>query len=242
MLPKIDVVTYDIELPLTKQKVTYRPFLVKEEKILLMAMESDDDDSMLLAIKQIVNNCCISPIDISKLPTTDLEYLFINLRARSVGESVDLEYKCNNHYEKDGENVVCDNIIKLSVNLLEIGVEKPIPDNRIQLTESIGVVMRFPTMESYEKVDPNKTRAEMSLDVVIDCIECVYDEENAYYTKDSTREEVVEFLESLTKSQFEKIENFFENIPSVETTLKFHCPKCGNQKDILVTGAQSFFV
>ena len=120
MLPKIDVPMYDLVLPLTKKKVRFRPFLVKEEKILLMAMEAEDDNSILLAIKQIVSNCCLDDdMNVNTLPITDLEYLFLNLRARSVGEMVDLQYKCNNKVKDDkDEEKECGNVVKLSINLL----------------------------------------------------------------------------------------------------------------------------
>lgn len=239
MLPKIDVVQYSLELPLSKKKIKFRPFLVKEEKILLMAMESDDDSSMLDAIKQVVNNCCEGDFDVETIPTTDLDYIFLNLRARSVGEVVDLEYKCSNEVS---EGHKCGNIVKFSVNLLEINAEGTKPDNRIQLTDTIGVVMKYPSLKAYEVSEEIGNNVDKIMTVILNSIDCVYDEDNVYPAKDSTKEELQEFIESLNKEQFSKIEQFFENIPSVQTTLKFHCNKCGHKQDILVKGAQSFFV
>jgi hypothetical protein len=145
MLPKIDVPTYELKLPLLKKSYRFRPFLVKEEKILLMAMESDDDKAMVDAIKQIINNCCIEDIDVEEMPMSDLEFFFLNLRARSVGEIVDLQYKCNNKFlNEKNEEQTCGNVVKFDVNILEINPQIPknhdtkIPCNIYQYFGSMG--------------------------------------------------------------------------------------------------------
>jgi len=145
MLPKIDVPIYDLILPLSKNNIKFRPFLVKEEKILLMAVESQDDNAINLAIKQILNNCCITEINIDDLPILDLEFFFLNLRARSIGELIELQYKCNNIIpEKEEDDKTCGNQVKLSFNALEVTPEiEDNHSNKIQLTDKLGLMMNI---------------------------------------------------------------------------------------------------
>jgi len=242
MLPKIDVPMYDLVLPLTKKKVRFRPFLVKEEKILLMAMEAEDDNSILLAIKQIVSNCCLDDdMDVNNLPITDLEYLFLNLRARSVGEMVNLQYKCNNKIKDDkDEEKDCGHLVKLSINLLEIKLEDSKIDSKIQLSKNMGVSMKYPTLKMIEGIEG--TEVEKLMLILSKCVEYVYDAENIYYSKDIQPEELKEFIENLTGEQFAKIQQFFDNIPKISKKVNFGCSKCGYQEDIVIEGIQNFFV
>ena len=242
MLPKIDVPIFELTLPLTKKKVKYRPFLVKEEKILLMAMESEDETSTLLAIKQIINNCCLSDIDIDSLPITDLEFFFLNLRARSVSETVDLQYKCNNKVKnEEGEESECGNLVKLNINLLEIQPKIPKNHNtKIELTADMGIVMRYPTFKMVE--NSNGEEVERLINILISCVEYVYDKDNIYYAKDTPKEELTDFIESLTREQFVKVQEFFDTMPKISKKVHFDCPKCGYKEDINVEGIQNFFV
>jgi hypothetical protein len=154
MLPKLDVPIYDLALPLSKRKIQIRPFLVKEEKIFLMASESDDEESILTAIKQIVNNCCLTEdVDVELLPISDLEFIFFNLRARSISEVVELKYKCNNKIHVGEEEKVCGNMVEFDVNILDIKPE--IPENhtnKIELTPTMGVVMKYPNFKMLDKI------------------------------------------------------------------------------------------
>jgi hypothetical protein len=243
MLPKLDVPMFELVLPLSKKKVKFRPFLVKEEKILLMAMESEDDNATLLAVKQIVNNCCLDDkIDVETLPVTDLEFLFLNLRARSIGEVVDLQYKCNNKVKDDaGEEKECGAVIKLPVNLLEI--EPVIPEshkNKIELSENMGIIMQYPNFKTMENLEGSEVERLMS--VLVGCIESIYDKDNMYYSKDIPQEELVEFIENLTRDQFVKVQEFFDTMPKISKKLHFGCKKCGYEEDITVEGLQNFFV
>ena len=247
MLPKIDVPIYELELPLSKKRVKFRPFLVKEEKILMMAMESDTDDSTMLAIKQIITNCCLSDnVDIETLPITDLEYFFLNLRARSVGEIVDLQYKCNNKVkdEESGEEKDCGNVVKLEVNVLDIKPE--ISENhttKIPLSPNMGIVMRYPSFKMVEdnaKLEGGEIEKLMS--ILLNCIESVYTEDSIFYTKDISKEELSEFVENLTRDQFAKVQEFFDTMPKIKKQLDFTCKKCGYHETINVEGLQSFFV
>ena len=246
MLPKLDVPIYELDLPLSKKKVKFRPFLVKEEKILLMAMESETDESTLLAIKQIIGNCCLSEdVDIETLPITDLEYFFLNLRARSVNEVVELEYKCNNKVkdEKDEEKD-CGNVVRLEVNVLDIKPE--VSENhstKVALTPTMGVVMKYPSfkvVENNEKVEGGEI--EKLMNILVNCIESIYAEDSIFYAKDVTKQELSDFVESLTKEQFAKIQHFFESMPKIKKELDFTCKKCGYHENITVEGIQSFFV
>jgi hypothetical protein len=246
MLPKLDVPIYELDLPLSKKKVKFRPFLVKEEKILLMAMESETDESTLLAIKQIIGNCCLSDdIDIETLPITDLEYFFLNLRARSIGETVDLQYKCNNKLkDENGEEKDCGNIVKLEVNVLDIKPE--VSENhstKIALTSTMGVVMKYPSfkiVEDISKVEGGEIEKLMA--ILLNCIESVYTEDSIFYAKDISKEELGEFVENLTRDQFAKVQQFFDTMPKIKKELDFTCKKCGYHENISIEGLQSFFV
>ena len=244
MLPKIDVPLYEITLPLLKKKVKFRPFLVKEEKILLMAMESQDENSIILAIKQIITNCCVTKIDVEDLPILDFEYFFMNLRARSVGEFIDLQYKCNNDVQVGEETKKCGTMIKLSFNALEVQSEGMKKDsNKIQLTDKLGVCMKYPTFKNMEKMGTSEEEniGNMIAKLVCSSIDYIYDNETVYYAKDAKEEELIEFVDSLTREQFGKIQDFFENIPKLKKELPFKCSKCGYEEKILLEGIQSFF-
>jgi len=247
MLPKIDVPIYELELPLSKKSVKFRPFLVKEEKILMMAMESDTDDSSLLAIKQIITNCCLSDnVDVETLPIIDLEYFFLNLRARSVGEIVNLQYKCNNKVkdEESGEEKDCGNVVKLEVNILDIKPKiSEKHTTKIVLSPKMGIVMKYPSFKMVEdnvKVEGGEIEKLMS--ILLNCIESVYTEDSIFYAKDIPKEELSDFVESLTREQFAKVQEFFDTMPKIKKELSFICNKCGYKENIFVEGLQSFFV
>lgn len=240
MLPKIETPIYKLTIPLTKKKITFRPFLVKEEKILLMAVESNDEDSILTAIKQIIKNCVVEDINIDSLPMADLEFVFLNLRARSIGETIELQYKCNN---KVGATLVpCGNVIKYEVNILDIKPEiKETHTNKIELTDSLGIVFKYPSLEMYHELNKEKSEFELLLDIIINSIEFIYNDDSIFYPKDTTQEELKEFIENLSKKQFEKVQEFFNTIPKISTKIKFECSKCGYCEEIIVEGMQNFF-
>lgn len=244
MLPKIDVPLYEITLPLSGKKIKIRPFLVKEEKILLMAMETEDDNAVLLAIKQIVTNCCVDAVDVDELPILDLEYIFLQLRARSVGEIIDLQYRCNNNVgvEENGEPKKCGHIIKLNFNALEVQPEfDKNHDKKIQLTPKLGLVMKYPDFRIIELVKDLK-ETEAVTKTIISCIDYIYDDESVYYSKDTSEAELTDFIDSLTADQFGKLQEFFDTIPKMRKNLDFSCAKCGYKEEITLEGIQSFFV
>lgn len=241
-LPKLDVPIHELYLPLSKQKVQFRPFLVKEEKILLMAMESKDENSALLPIKQIINNCCLSDIDVDGLPVTDLEFFFLNLRARSIGEVVELQYKCNNTVPaENGEEKKCNNVVRFDVNILDIKPEiDPEHTNKIELTDKLGIVMRYPTLKMMENAKGSEV--ERLMDVIIDSVDYIYDDESIYYKKDVPKKELLDFIDGMTKEQFAKLQKFFETMPKIKKDVDFTCNKCGYHEKITVEGIQNFFI
>lgn len=242
MLPKLDVPIYEASLPLSGKQIQFRPFLVKEEKILLMAMESKDEDASILAIKQIINNCVLSDIDVEDLPITDLEFLFLTLRARSIGEVLDLQYKCNNKVKNEtGEEVECGNHVKVEVNLLEIKPEIPENHNKkIELSKTMGMVMRYPSFKTMTKTT-STDEVQKLMDVLVDCIDYIYDANDIFYSKDVPRKELIEFVEGLTREQFSNVQSFFESFPKIKKAVNFKCPKCGYDEEIFLEGLQSFF-
>jgi|LakMenEpi03Aug12_release.lakeMendotaPanAssembly.Ray.scaffolds.fasta_scaffold272338_1 hypothetical protein len=243
MLPKIDVPLYDLILPLSKKKIQIRPFLVKEEKILLMATESEDESTILTAIKQIVNNCCLTEdVDIELLPISDLEFIFFNLRARSISEVVELRYKCNNKIHVGEEERACGNMVEFDVNILDIKPE--IPENhtnKIEISPTMGVVMKYPNFKILDKIS-STTESEMLIETTLACIDYIYDEDEIYYAKDVSKEELTDFLESMNRGQFLKLQEFFETIPKITKEIDFHCDKCGYDEKMVLEGIQSFFV
>jgi hypothetical protein len=241
-LPKLDVPIFTVDLPLTKTKLRYRPFLVKEEKLLLIAVESDDEQTIMDSIKQIINNCCLDEIDTDSLPITDLEYFFLHLRARSIGEIVDLQYRCNNKVKnEEGQEVECGNNVKIKVNVLEIQPtfnEKH--TNKIELTKNLGIVMKYPNFSLIDKVKSTND-VDQILNIVTNCVDYIYDADSIYYRKDISDEELFEFIENLTQKQFAKVQEFFETVPTIKKELDFKCNKCGYEEKIMVEGIQNFF-
>jgi hypothetical protein len=241
-LPKLDVPIFTIDLPLSKTKLRYRPFLVKEEKLLLIAMESDDEQTIMDTIKQIINNCSLDDVDTDSLPITDLEFFFLHLRARSIGEIVDLQYKCNNMVkDEDGQEKECGNNVKIKVNVLEIEPtfnEKH--TNKIELTKNLGIVMKYPNFSLIDKVKSTND-VDQILGIIMNCVDYIYDADSLYYRKDISDEELSEFIENLTQKQFAKVQEFFETVPAIKKELDFKCNKCGYQEKIMVEGIQNFF-
>ena len=238
-LPKLDVPFYDLNLPSNNQKISYRPFLVKEEKILLMAMEGEDEKEITTAIKQVINNCIVSDgVDVEALPLFDIEFLLLNLRARSMGDVVKTRYA-----RKDCPEEKC-KPVEIEVNVNEIEIEKdPSHDPKIQLTNSVGVIMKYPDMGLMTKYSGGfeDQGAEQAFDLIIKSIESVYDEDNVYSKADYTPEELREFVEGFSQDQFSKIENFFNTLPKMYKDVEFNCEKCGYKEEIRLEGLAGFF-
>ena len=231
-LPKIAVPTYELEIPSNKEKLTYRPFLVKEEKILLLAMEQDDEDTMIAAVKQIIVNCTYEKIEVENLALFDLEYIFLRIRAKSVGEVAKLQILC----EDDGETYV-----PVEIDLESIEVEFQEGHNpKIELTDDIGIIMGYPTFEfldfNIEATDVNKL-----FDIIASSINQIYEGDIVYEKVDFNKKELKTFLESLTSEQFKKLQEFFETMPRLRHTLEVKNPKTKVTNTVVLEGLNAFF-
>jgi hypothetical protein len=235
-LPKITHPIFTTKLPSSGEIVRYRPFLVKEEKILLLALSGRDSDEMSLAAKQIVNNCVIDlKHDIETLPVFDIEWLFIQIRIKSVGPDCTLVLT-------GLQNESCDKCqlgIKSTVDLNLVECKKEESHNpKIELTEKIGIKMKYPTVQSFNRDSANV--ADFLYDYIIDCIECVYDDEKIYEKHDFKKEELYDFLDNLNRDQLDKIQNFFATMPECKLDVVFKC-ECGNSETKTIRGLSSFF-
>lgn len=231
-LPKIDYPVYKINIPSLKKEVQFRPFLVKEEKILLMARESDNSTDVLSAIKQIINNCCLDPkFDINKLSIFDLEYIFLKLRAISVDNVVKVSYKDNE------DNKVYD----FEINLDEIKVKFPEKmDNNIKITGKSGIVMKYPSASLYDDKEFLGLDKDYMFELIIRCIDSIYYDDQVYQAKDYKKQELVEFLDNLNIKIFEKIQSFLINVPKIEHVIKY-TNSVGSEREIVLSSLNDFF-
>ena len=236
-LPKIATPTYELELPSTGATVKYRPFLVKEEKVLVIALESEDNKQITNAIKAVLKNCIITKgIKVEKLPTFDIEYLFLNIRGKSVGEELEVNIIC-----PDDETTQ----VPVTINLDEIKVEKSEDhSNKIKIDSSIMMELKYPSLDEFIKnnFDFNEKNAmEQSFDLIASCIDKVYTEDEVWASADCTKKEMKDFLEQMNSSQFKEIEKFFETMPKLSHTVKVTNPKTKVESDIVLEGLASFF-
>jgi hypothetical protein len=238
-LPKLEVPTYELELPLSKKKLKFRPFLVKEQKNLMMAMESGDAETIQHNVREILNVCTLTPnVDIDDLPILDIEYYFINLRAKSVGEVIESKYRCNNEVE----GKTCGNTMETNLNLTEIKPEwETKVDPEIHLTDKIVLKMRYPRFGVIKESVGVDNITDVTFNMIANSIEYIYDGDQFYYAKESTKEELLAFIEQLNQTQFEKVENFFNNMPKMKKNIEMTCSKCGFHHKIEVEGLESFF-
>lgn len=237
-LPKIDVPIHELTLPILNKKIRYRPFLVKEQKILLMASESSDSETIERSIRQVLQNCCLDNVDVSELSLLDVEYYFMHIRAVSVGEIVENKFRCQNIVDE----IVCNNTMDVKLDLTKIkivGLESY--NDTIAITDKIGVKMTLPKYSVLEKMKDRTEGVSFIFELIANCVEYVYENDQIHYTKDLTHEEVIEFLESLNQEQFENIQKFFELIPKLEKKTEVTCNKCGFHHTIEFEGIESFF-
>lgn len=244
-LPKLTVPLYEVLCP-SGLKVSFRPFLVKEEKLLMIAMQSKDTDTIVSTTKQILENCVgtVSHVNIDKLPLFDVEFLFLNLRARSIGEQITLKYKCNQNRQdaNTGNTVMCGTISEYPVDLLSIRPTFGKGHHKyIQLTDKIGITLRYPTFKDFRAIVRKDLPTEEAFAFLVDCIDSINDAENVVFTKDVPQSEVMEFVNDLNHKQVESIDHFFDTMPKIQLTLHFKCPKCEHTEDIVVSGLDNFF-
>ena len=236
-LPKLNVPVYEAVLPSTEKVIKYRPFLVKEEKLLLTAMEGGDETAMIPAVKQIINNCVQGELDVEKLPTFDIEYLFLRLRAKSVGEKVTLGLKPWGCPKNNGE--LCENSTQVDINLEEVVVIKNDKhSNKIMLDDKIGIMMKYPNIS---QVGIKGSDSEMGMNIIKSCIKMIFTEEETFEKDTFDDKELDEFIESLNTQQFTLIKDFFDTMPVLKHTAKYKCDTCGEKKETVIQGLNSFF-
>jgi hypothetical protein len=236
-LPTIATPTYELEIPSIKKKIKYRPFLVKEEKILIIAMESEDTKQIAEALKTVISNCILTKgIKVEELSTFDIEYLFLNIRGKSVGETVDVLVTCPD----DGVTQV-----PLTINLDDIKVNVSDEHSKdIKVDESLTIRMRYPSMEEFIKnnfINENDISVDDTFDLICSCIEQVYNEEESWASSDYTKQELITFVEQLTSNQFKKVEKFFETMPKLSHIIKVKNPNTKVESEVVLEGLTSFF-
>ena len=231
-LPTMDLPTYELEIPSNKKKIKYRPFLVKEEKVLLLALESENDKNIRDAVVSLLKACIQSRVKVENLATFDLEYIFLNIRAVSVGEIVEMNVVCNDDEETN---------VRYNLNLTDVNVVFPEGhSNKIMLTDTTGVVMKYPSMDGFVQGQFSNKDFDV-IDVIASSIDQIFQEEEVYDESTTTKKEFVQFVESLTNSQLEKIQAFFETSPRLEHTFKVTNPNTGVESEYTLRGLQSFF-
>ena len=242
-LPRVASPTYELKIPSTGQKVKYRPFLVKEEKTLLMAMEAGDNKAMSRAMQDIIVACTEGAVDLKTLASFDIEYFFLQLRGRSIGEVLTINprrpenFKC---CEEATENDICE----VGINIDDIVMDtSKIEDSEIKITENIGMKLKFPQIETVQKYagEGEDIKSENVFKLIIDCIDYIWDGEEIFKAKDSTKKELNDFIESLSSSQFTKVRDFFESMPRLIHEIDWKCPKCKKSTSLIIQGIDSFF-
>ncbi len=231
-LPQLTSPEFVTKVPSTGKEITYRPFLVREEKILLMALEGGDEKEISKAITNILTSCILSDVKVDELATFDVEFLFLKLRGKSVGEVIELKLA---HSDPDSK---CKHRTEVEINLDDINVVGDIGEGKIQLNDELGIKLRYAGINDVDKIDSKST--EQIYDLVVQCVDYIYDTENVY--EDFTKKEMSDWLEQLSTAQFQKITNFFESSPKLSHTIEWTCPECGEKDTIVLEGMQSFFM
>ena len=235
-LPVLTIPTYELEVPSTDEKIKYRPFLVKEEKILLIALESGENEDIIRAVTTIVDECTFNKLKLGKMPMFDVEYIFLQIRAKSVGEISTLNLLCPD----DGKTYA-----KVEVDLTEIRVQVDEEHNsKIELTDEMGIIMQYPTIDSMLDQGITTISASNMLDVIVNCIEQIYDKggEEVHMAVDSTKKELLEFFEQLNTKQFADVQKFFDTMPKLKHEIKVKNPKTKKESNVILTGLNDFFV
>lgn len=235
-LPLNTTPIYNLEIPSTGKIVKYRPFLIKEEKALLIAQQSEDSSVMVDTLKQIIKDCAKEELDVDSLATFDLEYFFTQIRAKSVGEIVELFLKCDTCTDEKAAT-------KVSIDLTKLKVKKGEGHtNNISLYNDVGVIMKYPAIDIIKKLETVSTNdIDQVFDIIIACVDSIYTDDEVFHAKDQSKEELLEFLNNLTSDQFSRIQKFFETMPKLSQDIKYTCPVCGVVHDKVLEGLNSFF-
>ncbi len=237
-LPKISTPTYELELPSTGNTIQYRPFLVREEKLLVIALESEETKQITTAIKTVIKNCILTKnIKVESLPTFDIEYLFLNIRGKSVGEELEVNVIC-----PDDEETT----VPVTINIDDIKVQKNEKHNKqIKLDDNIMMEMKYPSLDQFIKSNfdfSSNNNMEQSFDLVASCIDKIYTEDEAWSSSDVSKKEIIEFLDQMNSSQFKKIEQFFDTMPKLTHEIVVTNPNTGVESTVVLEGLSSFFV
>ena len=238
-LPKIATPSYELELPSTGKTIQYRPFLVKEEKLLVIALESEDTKQITNAIKAVIKSCVLTKgVKVEALPTFDIEFLFLNIRGKSVGENIDLKLVCPDDEKTE---------VSVSINLDDIKVQKLEGHTKqIKLDDNLMMELKYPSLNEFIKnnFDPNdksKNPMDQSFDLIGSCIDKIYNEDEVWVADDCSKKEINEFLDSMNSNQFKEVEKFFETMPKLSHTVKVTNPNTKVESEIVLEGLQNFF-
>jgi hypothetical protein len=235
-LPMNVMPTYTLTIPSTQKQVKFRPFVVKDQKALLIAQATEDLVVMLDTVKSVIESCVVDKIDVDKLASFDIEYIFAQLRAVSVGEMVDLIFRCDTCEDDKA-------IAKVRIDLRELTVETPDGhDPKIPLFDDVGVMMKYPSLSTLKELENAAIDdIDAMFNITADCIEYIYTSEELFYSHEQSREELLQFVNNLTADQFNKIENFFRTMPRLRQYVKYTCPVCNKEHNKYLEGLSSFF-
>lgn len=231
---------YTLDIPSTKKQFKFRPFLVKDEKALLIAHQSEDVSIMMDTVKDLIQACSKSNIDVSKLASFDIEYMFLQMRARSTGEFVDLVFTCDIDHGEDNPKA---RVIK-QINLLDARVEFfDGHTNKIPLFENVGVVMKYPTLETLKKLETpiEDNEVDKAIDIIADCVDFIYDDKEVFPAHEQRRDDLIQFFNNLQKPQLDLIKNFFQTMPQLRVYVDYECPVCARKHKKYMEGLASFF-
>jgi len=230
-LPKLDTPTYKLKLPSTGKTINYRPFLVKEEKLLLMSKEAKNPKEIVETLRKLVTSCVLDTIDFDTLTPFDIEYLFLNFRSKSVGEEVELMIPCEKCSVKNAVSINLDEDVFIENSGKKV-------DFKVPLTNTVGLIMKYPSMESFVSAG---TKDEDALDVLVSSIESIYDDKTVHKITDYTPKEVKEFVSSLGMKEMQKVQNFFAAMPKVKCKIEFKCQGCSCDNSFNIEGINNFF-
>jgi len=236
-LPQLNLIKYDMTIPSTGQQIKYRPFVVREEKVLLTALESDDAQQISNAMRDIVEVCTFKEVDVKTLAMFDLELIFLKLRAASVGENAKVSIKCSN------EECKHDNPVDVNLAAVELQGD-PQAAAVVQITDTVGVSLKYPTVMRVEdilKASKPEAAIDIAIGMIVASVESIHDADSVYPANESTPRELVDFIESLNKEQFTKVQEFFNNFPKLKEDVEFTCEKCNTVNNVTLEGLNDFF-
>jgi hypothetical protein len=236
-LPMSNTPVYNLEIPSSGKQITYRPFLIKDEKALMIAQQSEDTKVMVDTLRDVIRSCIKDQdVNVNDFATFDLEYVFTQIRAKSVGENVELYLRCDTCEDDKA-------VTQVNLDLTQLKVEKdPAHTSKIGLYDDVGIVLKYPTLELIKRLESmDSNNIEQMFNIVIECIDYVYTNDAVYHAKEQTKDELLEFLNNMTSDQFEKVQSFFETMPRLKKEISYDCPVCGKHHEKVLEGLQSFF-